>query len=73
MVNDVALPVPPLRPGVATYRLTVPAGVWRAGMNRLELSTSALVRPSDVSDSRDERELGLAVSGLRFTVVGSGN
>jgi hypothetical protein len=38
-------------------------------MNQMALGTSAIVRPSDVSDSRDDRELGLAVSAIRLTLT----
>lgn len=70
-VNDVTLAPKALAPGAHTYRFQVPAHAWRAGMNRMRFGTSALVRPSDVSNSRDDRQLGVAVSGLRFVRVTS--
>ncbi|MEZ5319788.1 MAG: hypothetical protein R2752_20470 [Vicinamibacterales bacterium] len=63
-VNDAFTASLTLEAGVRVYRWSVPAEAWRIGMNRLTLGTSALVRPSDVSDSRDDRELGLSVSGV---------
>jgi hypothetical protein len=69
-VNDIPVGRQALRPGVHTYRWVVPGDAWREGMNLVTLGSSAMVRPSDVGVSRDDRELGLAVSAIRFRVTG---
>jgi hypothetical protein len=72
IVNGHALPETPLPPGIQVYRVTVPAEVWRPGMNRVQLSSATLHRPSADGNSRDDRELGVAVSVLRLSTPGAG-
>jgi hypothetical protein len=68
-INGHALPSTALSGGVNTYRFLVAAEAWREGMNLMTIATSALVRPSDVSASRDDRQLGLAVSAIRLVIA----
>jgi hypothetical protein len=65
-VNDMPLAPVALEGRSAVYRWEVPAGVWRAGMNRVRVSTSRLVRPSDVVGNADDRLLGLGVTRVRL-------
>lgn len=49
------------------YRWDVPAESWRAGMNRVWLGVSQIVRPPDLDRSNtDGRPLGLAVRRIRL-------
>jgi hypothetical protein len=48
------------------YRWAVPAGILRAGLNRVRVSSSALVKPSEVLGTADDRLLGVGVSRVRL-------
>jgi len=68
-INDTVLEPRPLEGGTRTYRWVVPEQAWRAGMNRMWIATPALVRPSDVEGSSDDRELGVAIRRIRLSRV----
>jgi hypothetical protein len=54
----------PVRGATREYLWDVPASIWRAGMNRLQIGVSRLGRPSDIGQGTDDRLLGVAVEGI---------
>jgi len=69
VVNGAALDPAAMTEGVATYAWTVPVERWRAGMNRVGLRVSDVIRPADVGRGDDRRLLGVAVRHLELTLV----
>ncbi len=55
----------PREPG--EIEVDIPSGDQRWGLNRLELLPSYWVRPTDIGESPDERDLGIQVNGIEIT------
>ena len=68
-VNETTLEPQQMQEGLQAYEWVVPAVTWKIGANRVSLGVSALVRPADVSDSRDDRLLGVSVAMMRFELL----
>ena len=62
IVNDQEIATLTLSPGWQTYRSEVPEGALRPGLNELTFRFTNSKKPSDVTDSRDDRELSAAFS-----------
>lgn len=68
-VNDVELAPIPISSDIGVVRWEVPAGAWRAGMNRLWVRVDRLARPSDLYGVVDDRLLGVAVEAVRLRLA----
>jgi hypothetical protein len=65
-INDRPLDPVDVQPGSRAYRWTIPAGLLREGLNRVRVSTPALIRPSEALGNTDDRLLGLGVTRVRL-------
>lgn len=68
-INGNAQPPAPVAPGWSTIELTVDAGQWRAGVNRVGLRFAWAARPADVGLGGDLRELAAQVDYVRVQIV----
>lgn len=69
IVNGTAGPEATLEPGWTTTVLEVEKGLWRAGVNRLQLAFARGTRPVDVGKGDDSRMLSAAVDWVRVTAI----
>jgi hypothetical protein len=66
VVNDQDLGAVPLPTQIADLSFPVPAGILMNGDNSVVLATERLVRPADILDSDDTRQLGILVESVQF-------